>query len=149
MLLQQHSLVLPFKCIIEIFNFLLCGLQLVSFLLQHALHLGKCFPIYLDLKTPNCECIHTHRAPTWDTLATTLVTLCSLFTFVLRKTQNLSQIAGLKHFGVFSGASSSSMACSRSASSSGCGEPHGWGSLQTLVLLSVCDFVLETLRLSR
>lgn len=134
LLLHQHSHVLPFKCIIEIFNFLLYGLQLVSFLLQHVLHLGKCSAIYLHLKTPNCECIPTHRAPTTaHALATTLVTLCSLSTFVLRKRQNLSQTAGLKHFGVFSGASSSSMACSRSASSSGCGEPHGWGSLETLV----------------
>lgn len=72
LLLQHHSSVLPFKFIIEIFNFLLCSLQLDSFLPQDFLHLDKCCTIYFHLKMSNCECIHTHKAHVTPNSLTTI-----------------------------------------------------------------------------
>lgn len=62
LLLQPHSYALPFIFIIEISDFLIGSLKLVSLLLQNSLHPGKGRPMYLHLKTSNCEHIPAHKA---------------------------------------------------------------------------------------
>lgn len=142
-LIIKSNTVIPLKFIRKTFNFLLSSLIFISSPLQKCLHLSKSQRCYFDLQK-TCATVsgkllinYKRWIDGWifdfgeaqldfQSLPSTCacLTLCSLSTFVLRTRQNRSQTDGLKPSGMFSGASSSSMAFNILQNASGARELH-------------------------